>query len=88
LEVLLQVNKIAELTHQFLLYGVTYMPYFPLFILAGSQIYVVGGVSTETKRVLRSVEVYDVSSGEWDRSLPDLPIGAKSLACVVISADN
>lgn len=53
--------------------------------MAGSKIYVVGGVSTDTNQVLRSVECYDTDTGEWDTSLPDLPIGAKSLACVVIS---
>ena len=59
-----------------------------LHVLAGSKIYVVGGVSTDTNQVLRSVECYDTDTDQWDTSLPDLPIGAKSLACVVIATES
>nr|KAG5711411.1 hypothetical protein BaRGS_025838 [Batillaria attramentaria] len=50
----------------------------------GSKIYIVGGVSTDTNQVLRSVECYDTQSDTWDFTVPDLPRGAKSLSCVVI----
>ncbi|KAL8621794.1 hypothetical protein ACOMHN_016281 [Nucella lapillus] len=51
----------------------------------GSKIYIVGGVSTDINKALRSVECYDTGSNKWDSSLPELPHGAKSVACVVIS---
>nr|KAG5711410.1 hypothetical protein BaRGS_025837 [Batillaria attramentaria] len=51
------------------------------------KIYIVGGVSTNTNQVIRSVECYDTKSGKWDLTVPDLPRGAKSLSCVVIPQD-
>ncbi|XP_076447282.1 uncharacterized protein LOC143284483 [Babylonia areolata] len=51
----------------------------------GTKIYVVGGVSTDLNQVLRSVECFDTSTNRWDTSLPELPLGAKSLACIVIA---
>ncbi|KAL8600107.1 hypothetical protein ACOMHN_009714 [Nucella lapillus] len=51
------------------------------------KLYVVGGVTTYVEGVLRSVECYDMDTGKWDSSLPLLPLGAKSVACVTIAKD-
>ncbi|XP_076468972.1 beta-scruin-like [Babylonia areolata] len=51
----------------------------------GTKVYVVGGVSTDVEEPLRSTECLDTNTNLWDPSVPLLPYGAKSFACVVTS---
>ncbi|KAL4226494.1 hypothetical protein ACF0H5_014479 [Mactra antiquata] len=49
--------------------------------VAGSRIYMIGGITTPADRVLQSIECYDVTSQAWISGVQDLPYPARWICC-------
>ncbi len=48
----------------------------------GSQIYIVGGMSSPSPFCLTSVECYDIATGSWIEGVDSLPYPSAGVACV------
>lgn len=49
--------------------------------VAGSRIYIIGGISTPADRVLQSIECYDTMTFTWISGIQDLPYPARWICC-------
>ncbi|XP_052781488.1 kelch-like protein 12 [Mya arenaria] len=53
--------------------------------VAGSRIFMIGGISTTADRVLKSVECYDTVTCSWVPGVEDLPHPARWVCCVTLT---
>ena len=75
-------DTIAHLeTRHCQLYFTTIYPWF----FVGDLIYIIGGASTQSNRILRSVECFDTATGTWISGVQDLPYPSKWIRCLSVA---
>lgn len=54
------------------------------YMFVGDLIYIIGGASTQSNRILRSVECFDTSTKSWVPGVQDLPYPSKWIRSLAI----